>query len=112
MFFDLKQLQIDPILLFEYLLKIINYIESYYDFICQMKGYNRFKDYNIRSNENYHYLVTVPRVINGEYQYYYYENLNADLSQQFEKVKWDTWSICSIEELVNTDEEEEDVEMD
>ena len=83
--------------------------QSYYDFICQMKGYNRFKDYNIRSNENYHYLVTVPRVINGEYQYYYYENLNADLSQQFEKVKWDTWSICSIEELVNTDEEEEDV---
>ena len=83
--------------------------QSYYDFICQMKGYNRFKDYNIRSDENYHYLVTVPRVINGEYQYYYYENLNADLSQQFEKVKWDTWSICSIEELVNTDEEEEDV---
>ena len=85
--------------------------QSYYDFICQIKGYNRFKDYNIRSNENYHYLVTVPRVINGEYQYYYYENLNADLSQQFEKVKWDTWSICSIEELANTEEKEEDVKI-
>ena len=85
--------------------------QSYYDFICQIKGYNRFKDYNIRSNENYHYLVTVPRVINGEYQYYYYENLNADLSQQFEQVKWDNWSICSIEELANTEEKEEDVKI-
>lgn len=83
--------------------------QSYYDFICQIKGYNKFKDYNIRANENYHYLVTVPRVINGEYQYYYYENLNEDQSQQFEQVNWDTWSICSIEELVNMEEEEEDV---
>ena len=54
-------------------------------------------------------IVLSASASNGEYQYYYYENLNADLSQQFEKVKWDTWSICSIEELVNTDEEEEDV---
>ena len=85
---------------------------NYYDYICTFKNKQyAFTDYNVLSNQYYHYFATieVPSPYEGEPPVYFKYNNTikpkiGDLSEvdRYIKVKLDSWTICDI---IETSEE-------
>ena len=79
--------------------------QKYYKYICTLSdGDYSFFDYNINSNEFYHYLTSVELIdrdeATGEVRpsYYIYENTDDNEENAYYHVVFDSWSICDVEE--------------
>lgn len=73
--------------------------DSFYTYICDMYGNYSMLDYNIKANAFYHYLVAY-RQSSGSYKMYEdtIVNLDGTTSPAYISTKWDSWTICDIEE--------------
>lgn len=75
--------------------------QKYYDYICKIEnGATKFIDYNITSDEYYHYLAAVEVTTSEGLEYKLYQNY-ADTAQtelDYLYVQWGDWTICDIEE--------------
>lgn len=75
--------------------------QKYYDYICKIEnGATKFVDYNITSDEYYHYLAAVEVTTSEGLEYKLYQNY-ADTAQtelDYLYVQWGDWTICDIEE--------------
>lgn len=71
--------------------------QTYWDFVCEVSNENQFTDYNVVNSNEYQYMVVVSlRQSNGNYMYQTYQFSNDDGDTI--PVKWNSWSICNIEE--------------
>lgn len=72
--------------------------QNYYNYVGKLEG-NAFTfiDYNIVSQEYYHYLATLERETSDGLVYISYENLNDLNEPVYLKATWDKFSICDID---------------
>lgn len=72
--------------------------QKYFDYLGNISnGDNVFIDYNVSSNNFYHYLVAV-KSPDESGKYIIFENLEEDKTPHYIQTTWDTWSLCSIAE--------------
>ena len=78
--------------------------QKYYQYVCTLAdGEYQFLDYNIINNQYYHYLVSNELKTSSGYEYIVYQNTKYNEKTQekdliFHKVRWDDFTICTIEE--------------
>lgn len=70
--------------------------DATYSYICDLANSYGLLDYNIQSNDYYHYMVAYR--LPNETEYTIYEYTNEDGDPVYFKTAWDFWSICNIEE--------------
>lgn len=75
--------------------------QKYYDYICKIEnGATKFVDYNITSDEYYHYLAAVEVTTSEGLEYKLYQNYTDSTQTELDYlyVQWGDWTICDIEE--------------
>lgn len=74
------------------------YFQTYYDYVCLLKGAIAFNDYNITNNNDYIYMAVVaaPRD-DGTFLYEIYEPIDDQEQRIFTHTRWDSWSISNVE---------------
>lgn len=74
--------------------------QNYYQYVCTVKGGDyKFTDYNIVSNQFYHYLAAAElqnTSDGGGAGYVIYENLTEDNQVNYIHTVFDSWAICDI----------------
>ena len=73
--------------------------QAYYTYLCTLEeGEFQFKDYNILSNEYYHYLAAAETVgAGGLHEYRIYEK-TSEGEQVYDTSVFNCWTICDVEE--------------
>ena len=78
--------------------------QNYYQYLYTLSGNVSMLDYNLASDNYYHYMVTMETNAKNErtgdsyITYTVYENLDSNGKQTYYHTKFDTWTICNIEE--------------
>lgn len=75
--------------------------QKYYDYICKISdGATRFIDYNITTDNYYHYLAAVEVPTSSGLEYKLYQNYTDENQTELDYlyVQWGDWTICDIED--------------
>ena len=79
------------------------YSQPYYNYVCTLNGEIALRDYNIHNNDDYEYLAVIGIAqSDGSYTYQIYDNRDDEGEKILTHVNWNNWSICNIEETVDT----------
>ena len=73
--------------------------QKYYDYICKIEdGATKFTDYNITTDEYYHYLAAVEVTTSAGLEYKLYQNYadEAQTELDYLYIQWQDWTICDI----------------
>lgn len=75
--------------------------QKYYDYICKISdGATKFIDYNITTDNYYHYLAAVEVTTSEGLEYKLYQNYTDETQTELNYlyVQWGDWTICDIED--------------
>ena len=75
--------------------------QKYYDYICKISdGVTKFIDYNITTDNYYHYLAAVEVTTSEGLEYKLYQNYTDETQTELNYlyVQWGDWTICDIED--------------
>lgn len=75
--------------------------QKYYDYICKISdGATRIIDYNITTDNYYHYLAAVEVATSEGLEYKLYQNYTDETQTELNYlyVQWGDWTICDIED--------------
>ena len=75
--------------------------QKYYDYVCKISdGATKFIDYNITTDNYYHYLAAVEVTTSEGLEYKLYQNYTDETQTELNYlyVQWGDWTICDIED--------------
>ena len=75
--------------------------QKYYDYVCKISdGATKFIDYNIVTDNYYHYLAAVEVTTSEGLEYKLYQNYTDETQTELNYlyVQWGDWTICDIED--------------
>lgn len=75
--------------------------QKYYDYVCKIdNGATQFVDYNITTDNYYHYLAAVEVPTSSGLEYKLYQNYTDENQTELDYlyVQWGDWTICDIED--------------
>ena len=75
--------------------------QKYYDYICKISdGATKFIDYNITTDNYYHYLAAIEVTTSEGLEYKLYQNYTDETQTKLNYlyVQWGDWTICDIED--------------
>ena len=80
--------------------------QKYYNYICKIdNGATKFIDYNVTTDNYYHYLAAVEVTTSEGLEYKLYQNYTDDTQSELDYlyIQWDDWTICDIEDSTEDD---------